>query len=359
MDAVTDNRDALVGLIADTIDRLINLDISGYGVIDHLYKASRALHSRPVVQVAAEQLRQRLEGSRGETVFVTSGWIMPGTFPHGETDGPIGAATLARALGIAFGTRTVILTEAPLIECTAATCRAAGLSVLTESDISVAPRPVHPGLLHCIIAPFPIDDEEAVSEAGRLFGAYNPKALISIEKNGPNKDGLYCMVDGSDNTECVAKAGRLFEEARRRSVLTIGIGDRGNEIGFGAIAEVPRRVLPFGENATDNTTVEILVTAAVSNWGASGIAASLAAMLGRPEIFHDPETEKRMLYRCIEAGGIDGFSCRPVPMTDGMQEATHVAICALLNEIVRAPAVTVSGLFSTPIHKKRPSNLRS
>jgi hypothetical protein len=161
------------------------------------------------------------------------------------------------------------------------------------------------------------------------------------------------MVDGSDNSDCVGKAGLLFEEAKRRNVLTIGIGDRGNEIGFGGIADVPRRILPFGENATDSTIVDILITAAVSNWGASGIAAVLAALLGRPDIMHDTATESRMLHRCIEAGGIDGFSCRPLALTDSMSEATHVAICALLNELVRAPAARTRGLFSTPVVRGR------
>jgi D-glutamate cyclase len=345
---------ALVDLIADNVDRLINLDVSGYGVIAHLYKAARALADRPITLVAAQRLRERLKD--GGNFFVTSGWIMPGTFPYGETDGPIGAATLGRALGIAFGARMVVLTEERMIESTTAACRAAGLNVLTEPDLRDSPRPVHPRFLNCVIAPFPIDDAAAITESRRLFEAYKPKALVAIEKNGPNREGRYSMVDGSDNSDCVAKAGRLFEEAKRRDVLTIGIGDRGNEIGFGAIADVPRTILPFGERATDNTTVDVLVTAAVSNWGASGIAATLAALLNRPEILHDTATESRMLHRCIDAGAVDGFTCRPVPMSDGMQESTHVAICALLNELVRAPAVNINGLFSTPIHRDTSTN---
>ena len=338
---------ALTDLIAENVDRLINLDISGYGVIAHLYEAARALHDRPLTLLAAQQLRERLQD--GGTVFVTAGWVMPGTYPYGETDGPIGAATLGRALSLAFGTRMVVLTEDRMIECTAAACRAAGLSVLTEDDAKRAPRPVHPRLSHCVIVPFPVDDEAAVRETTRLFDAYQPKALVAIEKNGPNHKGLYSMVDGTDNSDCVAKAGRLFEEAQRRKVLTIGIGDRGNDIGFGAIAQILADV-----NDLDNTTVDILVTAAVSNWGASGIAAMLAALLGRPEVMHDIATESRMLHKCIDAGAVDGFTCRPVPMSDGMQESTHVAICALLNELVRAPAVNINGLFSTPVHRKRP-----
>jgi hypothetical protein len=252
---------------------------------------------------------------------------------------------------VAFDARMVVLTEERMFDATAAACRAAGISVLTEQDLESAPRPPHPRFLHCVIIPFPIDDSEAVLESRRLFDTYQPKALISIEKNGPNHNGRYSMIDGSDNSDCVAKAARLFEEAHRRHVLTIGIGDRGNEIGFGAIADVPRRILPFGKDATDVTTVDILVTAAVSNWGASGIAASLAALLNRPEVMHDPATESRMLHRCIDAGAIDGFTCRPVPYSDGMRESSHVAICALLNELVRAPAVNIKGLFSTPVHQ--------
>lgn len=350
MSREADAVDPLVELIATNVDGLINLDISGYGVISHIHRAARALHDRPLTLVAAQRLRELF--ASGGTIFVTSGWIMPGTYPYGETDGPIGAATLARALAIAFGVRTVILTEEKMLECTTAACRAAGVNVLTEKDLAEAPRPPHDRYIHCIVAPFPIDDDAAQQEAKRVFDTFHPKALVAIEKNGPNQHGRYCMVDGSDNSDCVAKAARLFEEAARRDIFTIGIGDRGNEIGFGQIAEVPRKILPFGENATDTTVVDVLVTAAVSNWGASGISAVLAALLERPEILHDTATESRMLHRCIDAGAIDGFTCRPVPMSDGMQESTHVAICALLNELVRAPAITGGGLFSTPLLRK-------
>ncbi|MGV6874471.1 glutamate cyclase domain-containing protein [Pseudochelatococcus sp. B33] len=340
----------LAEMIGDSIDRLVNLDISGYGVIDHLHAAARMLCGRPVSQEAALRLRQRV--GKGDYFFVSAGWILPGFYPYGETDGPIGAATLGRSLGLAFGARMVLLTEPTLVGMMTSTCRAAGLNVITEADLEQASRPPHPQNLYCIVLPFPIDEESAVSEAARLFDRYQPKAIIAVEKNGPNHKGRYSMVDGSDNSDCVAKAARLFEEAARRGVLTIGIGDRGNEIGFGAIAEVPRHILPFGEDATDTTVVDVLVTAAVSNWGASAIAANLAVLLDNPELLHNPRTEARMLESCIAAGGIDGFMCRPVPFTDGMTADTHVAVNTLLNEMVRAPAARLPSLFSTPTHRR-------
>ena len=245
----------------------------------------------------------------------------------------------------------VVLTEAEMVACTTAACRAAGLNVLTEDDIARAPRPPHANEPMCIIVPIPIPLESAQTEASRLFETYEPKAILAVEKNGPNAEGKYCMVDGEDNSDCVMKAAEFYYEAARRGVLTIGIGDRGNEIGFGAIAETPRRLLPFGKLATDNTVGDVLVTACVSNWGASGIAAALATILKRSDIMHDPETERRMMHWCMQAGGVDGFTCAPIPQADGMREPTHVGICALLNEIVRAPAAKIPAVFATPLHR--------
>ena len=39
----------------------------------------------------------------------------------------------------------------------------------------------------------------------------------------------------------------LVEEARKREILTIGIGDHGNEIGFGAIYNAVVETMPKGE----------------------------------------------------------------------------------------------------------------
>lgn len=342
--------DPLTRHIAENVDRLINLDVSGYGVIGRLYEAARGHHGEPLTLLAAARLKERLQPD--DHIFITSGWIMPGVYPYGETDGPIGAAILARALAIGFGARSVIVTEDRMVEATIAACRAAGLNVLSEDDLRRAPRKPLRKNLYCVIVPVPYGDEAAIESARRLFDAYSPKAMVAIEKNGPNDEGKYCMVDGEDNGDCVIRAGRFFDEAARRGVLTIGIGDRGNEIGFGSIKTVPQTLLPKGKAATCTVTVDVLVTAAVSNWGAAGIAAVLAALLDRPEVMHDAATEARMLDKTLDAGAIDGFAYRPVPMTDGMLAAVHTAVTTILNELVRAPAATGPIVASTPLFRR-------
>jgi hypothetical protein len=90
----TDTADRrLVEAIAWNIDRLVNLDVSGYGVIAALYDAALAHYGGPLCLQAARRLAAGLNG--GGHFIVTSGWLMPGFYPYGETDGPIGAAAPA------------------------------------------------------------------------------------------------------------------------------------------------------------------------------------------------------------------------------------------------------------------------
>ena len=54
------------------------------------------------------------------------------------------------------------------------------------------------------------------------------------------------------------------------------------------------------------TEVDVTVVATVSNWGAYGIQATLAAVTRNRDIIHVPALEQRMLHACTEAGGVDG-----------------------------------------------------
>jgi hypothetical protein len=59
--------------------------------------------------------------------------------------------------------------------------------------------------------------------------------------------GTYHNMFGQDYSEGRARIDYLVEEAGERRILTIGIGDGGNEIGMGAIAEAVRKHVPHGE----------------------------------------------------------------------------------------------------------------
>lgn len=67
----------------------------------------------------------------------------------------------------------------------------------------------------------------------------------------------------------------LADAARERGVLTIGIGDGGNEVGFGEVRDSVAKAHPFGARSHGDfpsglitvTATDVVVAASVSNWG--------------------------------------------------------------------------------------------
>jgi hypothetical protein len=216
-----------------------------------------------------------------------------------------------------------------------------GFLVFSEQEIQRAWSKVPSAAL---VQGFPTDHLEAKRLSEKLINEYRPSALIAIEARGPNEDGIYHIVNGTDITAYEAKMGTLFLEAKRRNILTIGIIDGcGIEIGFGTISATVEKDYPryakcecgCKSGMHDSTHVDIVLPAAVSNWGANGIAACLAALLEKKDILHNALTETRMIRICANAGAMDGTTGRAELGVDGLQEGIHAAIVEMLGEIVQ------------------------
>jgi hypothetical protein len=218
-----------------------------------------------------------------------------------------------------------------------ATLIAGGVSVLPEPLSRTRPTTA-------TILPFTTNPALGEEEAKTFLEKHQPVAVIAVEKNSPNRVGVIHSVTGKAWTPTVefARVEFLIHEARRRGVLTIGVGDMGNEIGFGLIEETVRQTVPYADlcqcsckqGAASATTTDVLVPASVSNWGCYGIEAGLAILKGRPEIFHDVETERAMLRACQAAGGVDGLTSRQILAVDGTSAEVQVAIVTLLAELI-------------------------
>jgi hypothetical protein len=327
--------------IGESIDRWMSIEMRREaairGVLLPLYEAARAKQGGPLAWAAARRLREAT--SRASTVFISTGHVHPVLFPHGETDGPPGAAVLARALKVGLKARVILLCEAGVTDVLRRACRAAGLAVgdsaTDPSGVAGAPRSVS-------IMPFPHHPEEAQRKACDLLDQNESAAIITIEKIGPNRVGVYHSGVGSDISASLAKVDVLVAEAQRRGVLTIGIGDLGNEIGFGLIQDVVREVVPRAneclcpchEGIACDVPVDCLVVASVSNWGAYGVVAALAAMTGQLELSHTAEVEKEMIFQCCRAGAVDGSTTGPTFVVDGLSWETHCKMVDILGTIV-------------------------
>ncbi len=326
--------------IAETLDSLISLDIPARGIIGKLYGAAREKTGKPLTMAATDLILDRVRP--GDTVVIATGWVdQPIVAPDcGESDGPPGAVALARALRLAVKAAPVIVTDACLVEGVKTVARAAGFHCVAPQEIghSVA----RDKLLTIAVLPFPVDAGEAEPAAERLLDGLNPAACIAIERGGMNAAGVVHNMNGEDTGAGMAKIDYIFRAAARRGIATIGIGDGGNEIGMANIADAVRAQVPYGAKCqcpcgggiAPATTVDVLVAAAISNWGGYALAALLGLRTGVPAAACDAVREKKVLEATAAAGFHDPIGGGVYPGADGCGVHAHLAFVTLLRETV-------------------------
>jgi hypothetical protein len=194
-------------------------------------------------------------------------------------------------------------------------------------------------------APDPGGQAAAVEGTSReieaLYDRYRPTAIVFVELDGPNREGFFHGVRGDRRPpETQPRLHRLASLAHGRGALTVGIGDGGNEVGFGAVREKVTEMHPNGRVVTTVAT-DIVVSASVSNWGAYAVAAAIAIALQNPDLIHRPELELALISACVAAGARDGATSRADLAVDGISWRGHASLVGLLRSIV-ASAVSNS-----------------
>lgn len=327
--------------IAETLDGLIRLDIPGRGIIGQLYAAAREKAGRPLTLAAVELLAARVKP--GDTVIIATGWIdQPEVAPGcGESDGPPGAMTLARAVRLALKATPIIVTDACLVEATKTVARAGGFDCVPAGAVGLSVA--RNKLMATAVLPFPAEAAAAREAAAQMLAEFRPAACIAIERGGGNDTGVIHNMAGLDTGAGQAKLDYLFAAARRQGVATLAIGDGGNEIGMGNIAAAVREHVPYGAacqcgcgcGLAATTEVDVLITAVISNWGAYALAALLAARQAVPAAAGDEAAERRVLEAAAAAGFHDPLAGGVFPGADGCGLAASLAMVTLIQETVR------------------------
>jgi hypothetical protein len=316
----------------ELIDRIVGLDIGGRGITG-LYAPARAMTTEPICAAAARTLTELVPGDR---VFIVTGSLSRAgvSTSIAENDGPIGAAVLARALTYGFNAIPVVLVDETTVDKTAAMVERAGPNVVTpaQADIAVA-TPRYTSV--AVVEAGAIDDTEARALAKILVERHNPKVVISTERAGMSADGTYRNMLAQDYSEGRAKLDYVIEEAQARGIPTIGIGDGGNEIGFGAIRNAVAEHVPGGDVLCANLATDIVYPVGVSNWGCYAIIAALAILTNKPDIAHTADLERALIEASPGIGLIDGTSGRLESTVDGLPVAIHEGIVNLLAQAVR------------------------
>jgi hypothetical protein len=299
-----------------------------------------------------EACRSIAETPRPALAIVTGFMIAHAQPPSGETDGPLGALFLARAL-VPLGINVVLATD-PF--CTAALeaglkgCGLENLVTLVELPSAAPDRgpqameywqtfTEQAGPLTHLVAlerAGPSHTPESVRSQPGSSAAIVEHFLREI----PNAHYDRChTMRGLDITAWMRPAHWLFEACLQSAspVVTIGIGDGGNEIGMGKIAwDVIRRNVPGGGLVACRVPAEHLICCGVSNWGAYGLAAGIRLLRGEapdPELF-DVGREEELLRVMVEQGPlVDGMSGRPAVTVDGLAFARYAEPLGRLGEI--------------------------
>lgn len=322
------------------LDRIVNIDFGGRGV-EHLYEAAlERQEGWSLVGRAAELLAAVPDKS---TVLMTTGsvsraWISP---TIGENDGPAGAAVIARALALGKRVTPIVLAEKTLIPALGPIFETAGLTVLPPDKA----REANTGgtLLAVALVPFTTSDEEAPAAARQILDDYSPSLLFSTERVGRNRNGLYYNMRGINFGQDRARVDYVFDLAHELGIPTVAVGDGGNEIGMGNVAEAVAAHIPHGADGScecggglgATTMVDALVTAACSNWGCYAIAAALAARLRNPKILHTVDLEAALLRRGVDVGLINSVVGIVDPKVDNIEVSTHLAVVELLSAVIR------------------------
>lgn len=332
------DRQAVLQEWGDRVDRLCTFDLrpagptSGY--IGRFYEAVRQRLGTPLALTAAQCLQKHAPQN---SVVIATGFCHPERLPYGETDGPPGAAALARGVRQGLGGYPLILGEAAIARPVQACVETLGMRLYTEW--SAARRDP------CGVAfqAFPTEATAARQAAAQLLADVQPTMIVVTEKVGPNRLGVAHSAMGLAVPEGARSLIEyLLEAAHAAGLPTLGIGDNGNDIGFGIIEDLVRRYKPYGDvcqcpcggGLATVTATSALMTAAVANWGAYAVVTCLAVLLHQPDLLHSAATERQMIEACVRAGAADGISGRLEPTVDNLPAAVHASIVELLHALI-------------------------
>jgi hypothetical protein len=283
----------------------------------HVYRAAADLaDGSPTLKAASSIFRAT---KRGGNVVISSGFTIISA-GRCETDGPIGSVVVGRLIN-EIGCRLIFLTDSHYVSLFEAICKLADLDSYECRS-------------------FPIENDLALLETKRIFSEFSPVAVIAIERPGWNWKSVHHNMHGQDISSRTGKVDHIFNRARVRKTLTVGVGDGGNEIGMGNIEETVRQCVPYGSSCqcpcnggiASATRVDHLIASSVSNWGAYGLAA-LLANLANLSFRHTPDEERRLIKAVVEAGAVDGVTGKPIAAVDGVDIDENAEIVRRIFEV--------------------------
>lgn len=280
-------------------------------------------HNPGTLAVAAERLLA------ADTVVIATGFYIPSAQAV-ESDGPPGAAFLARALE-QLGKAVVIL-----------------CAESARKAMEVGQRDL--GLRYRIVALQP------GTVSTDLWRRHPCQVFVALEYPGRGSDGKCRNMRGVDISPHVPMLDEALAAAEEQGVFTIAIGDGGNELGCGSAG---RRVATSvdGVSIAAASDAQAIVCAGVSNWGAYALIAALS-VLQNENLLPTAGEEQALLKSLCEAGVVDGCTARREPTVDGLSTDVCAAFLNELNALTAQYLATQAHVATARATSRRPPAAR-
>ncbi|MBI4772926.1 MAG: DUF4392 domain-containing protein [Deltaproteobacteria bacterium] len=235
-------------------------------------------------------------------VIVTTGFCVDGS---PETDGPPGAFFVYKALEELSFRPFLAVDEI--------------VSPLFESEVP-----------EDRLIRFSTEDGLGFDRARAILDRTDPVLLISVERCGRNRNGVYLNVRGEDIGDRTAPIDALFLLNHSR-LTTVAVGDGGNEIGMGNLVRELRQSALIEQPSV--VPADHLIVSGVSNWGAYGLLAYLQ-IFARLDLLPSPERIESYIRTIVRRGAVDGISGIPEASVDGFPLEIEKDVARRLKEAV-------------------------
>jgi len=253
-----------------------------------------------------------------DALDITTGFYVPtGSPPAYETDGPLGATFLLRALSRIIS-QTAVWSQPACATAVFAGAKWSGLS----------PETIETQGMH----------KQTVIQVGDWPGLPSTH-MLAIEAVGRATDGRYYSMRARDISEHTPPVDDAYlSPSDDWGGTTIGIGDGGNEIGMGKIPhETIVKNIPNGDLIHCRVPTDHLIVAGISNWGAYALAVGVYVLRNEkpPANLFDPDHERKILEIMVEAGPlVDGVTGKQEATVDGLSWDEYVKPLIRIREIL-------------------------
>ncbi len=245
---------------------------------------------------AAEKL------ARLSRVVIISGFFVPSAGAP-ETDGPGGAAIIARAF-MEQGVETEIWTDPFCVDAIRACALAIGISPETVK----------------------------IPEDYKSLDSFSPEGIIFIERLGRAADGNYYNMRKKDISRWTPSLDGIAIACAGKGIFTVGIGDGGNEVGMGNFIVELQEMMPEYKACLSVIGTDVAIPVDVSNWGSYALTAELSHIWGVWR-GHRCGEEGAMLEALKNCGSVDGKNLDTDLSVDGFPLCVQELVVSELYDI--------------------------